>query len=464
MSRLTQLRLSCPDAVKHRIEQAQAAQFYVVQELGPMAFVLREEAGGRSSARRFKVCLGSSQTCSCPTHLVENDLCVHLLWVMIKMFQVPLGSEILYQTSLVEREIAEILQWRKVKPKAEVDLLKRESSTEKLEDLPPGHVPVRPIEPGDVCPICMEELSASGYPMTHCKTGCGNSLHVKCLKILLEHQTKSMGLDRLKCPLCRNDFGAVDDLKKEFASIVQAHHKASKHYGMSCSECGVNPIEGKCHRCATCKAYSVLMYLCDPCFTKGVHSDHSFRHKTNRNSKWFPSIRSDAPSSSAAATRDESVIDSITELDCDEIRSSSLANLDADSVNQHQPVPLHVIATFPTRIYRRASPRKRTSTSSTAPTAPHPSCTVCATQITHGTILRTLPCSHYFHQPCVDRWLLTNQPTCPTCHASVLLKDGASAPSTANGTFTGFTGDEELTLLKASMEAARRKARRRGSA
>ena len=43
--------------------------------------------------------------------------------------------------------------------------------------------------------------------MIACRYGCGNSVHVKCMKIWAEHQ-RSTGETIVKCPLCRVDFGS----------------------------------------------------------------------------------------------------------------------------------------------------------------------------------------------------------------------------------------------------------------
>lgn len=45
--------------------------------------------------------------------------------------------------------------------------------------------------------------------------GCGNNVHVKCMKIWLEHQV-STGEKMVKCPLCRETFGTPEQLKQEF--------------------------------------------------------------------------------------------------------------------------------------------------------------------------------------------------------------------------------------------------------
>ena len=42
--------------------------------------------------------------------------------------------------------------------------------------------------------------------------GCGNSVHIKCMKIWAEHQ-KSSGETIIKCPLCRVDFGSFEVTK-----------------------------------------------------------------------------------------------------------------------------------------------------------------------------------------------------------------------------------------------------------
>eukprot|EP01059_Diplonema_ambulator_P004255 TRINITY_DN1395_c0_g1_i4.p1 TRINITY_DN1395_c0_g1~~TRINITY_DN1395_c0_g1_i4.p1 ORF type:complete len:172 (+),score=9.83 TRINITY_DN1395_c0_g1_i4:43-558(+) len=44
------------------------------------------------------------------------------------------------------------------------------------------------------------------------------------------------------------------------------------------------------------------------------------------------------------------------------------------------------------------------------------SCTICLDSFEDGRQLRTLPCLHFFHPGCVDRWLKDNA-RCPTCRA-----------------------------------------------
>jgi E3 ubiquitin-protein ligase ZSWIM2 len=50
--------------------------------------------------------------------------------------------------------------------------------------------------------------------MTIHAAGCGNSIHIKCMKVYAEHQ-KSTGDTTIKCPFCREDFGPIELLKQE---------------------------------------------------------------------------------------------------------------------------------------------------------------------------------------------------------------------------------------------------------
>ena len=46
----------------------------------------------------------------------------------------------------------------------------------------------------------------------YCRYGCGNNVHVKCMKVWAEHQ-RSTGENIIKCPLCRVDFGSFQVCK-----------------------------------------------------------------------------------------------------------------------------------------------------------------------------------------------------------------------------------------------------------
>ncbi|TPX67512.1 hypothetical protein SpCBS45565_g03725 [Spizellomyces sp. 'palustris'] len=432
MSRSAPFRRICPEIVQKRIENARELQFFVVQELGPMAFIIKEPNGpppspdsvaANRTGRKFKVGLGSLQTCTCSSFMKDGELCAHTLWVMLKVFGVPQDSDILYQQSLVEREIAELMRYRNHRRPT----LPPPESSPKIssESFSEDGIPPRPVQENDICPICQEELLSSSSSLTYCKTSCGNHMHVKCVRVLMEHQSKSMGLDTVKCPLCRKDLGTVEELKTQLSAEEKgdrqkrkdkarksALHKASSmslRLGTSCQECGCLSIVGKCHRCTVCQSY----HLCDKCFTSGAHSDHTFTHRSRPNSPSRLSPRRVAP------TFPQAVLEDMQTRELGDADYEALLALDSPGVNQGD-IPLHVVSGFPTE---RAVGKNWVGDS----------CKVCMQKIQTGEVVRKIPCSHGFHRNCIDRWLLQCRTTCPTCGLAAYSSITADSNSTDVG-------------------------------
>jgi len=49
------------------------------------------------------------------------------------------------------------------------------------------------------------------------------------------------------------------------------------------------------------------------------------------------------------------------------------------------------------------------------------SCRVCMEDFKNEELLRTLPCLHFFHKECIDKWLFQNR-TCPVCKFDIMQK------------------------------------------
>ncbi len=86
------------------IDRVSSVRFFLVREIGPTQFVIKDETGSR-----FKISIGSIQKCACNN---KNELCLHLLYVMLKLLRVPADSPLLIQRSLTDSEIGQILRSR----------------------------------------------------------------------------------------------------------------------------------------------------------------------------------------------------------------------------------------------------------------------------------------------------------------------------------------------------------------
>lgn len=67
--------------------------------------------------------------------------------------------------------------------------------------------------------------------------------------------------------------------------------------------------------------------------------------------------------------------------------------LTLDQKTPQGSIPLHIINTFPT--FKFKSDRNLCK-----------DCKICATKFKNDDVIRKIPCGDFFHQKCIDRWLL----------------------------------------------------------
>ncbi|KAJ4457970.1 putative E3 ubiquitin-protein ligase Zswim2 [Paratrimastix pyriformis] len=193
------------------LESVQNAHLFLVQTPGPTAFVLRDEDG-----RKYRVLIGSLQTCSC--NQKRGSVCIHLLFTMIRIMHIPATNPIVWQVALTDNEVDQVLRGAFAQREA------RRTTAPRVDTSAPGGHPIvpvcitpiisitrgkihppfhsaqpRPVEPGDICAICQEEITPK-QPLSHCRFSCGNNIHTKCLLIWSQHN-RSIG-EKVTCPGC----------------------------------------------------------------------------------------------------------------------------------------------------------------------------------------------------------------------------------------------------------------------
>lgn len=255
MSRRFPYRLKAPDGFNELLENIQNLHFFIVQENGPTCFIIKEEGSGK----KYKVTIGDVQTCSCHA----KDICCHILFVMIKVLRVPQDNPLIWQLSLVDSEVQQILQGRFRRVVESHPPARRTVKTDDKSDdnKSSNEVARKPIEDDEPCPICQEDMKDDINATTWCKISCGNSMHIKCMIVWAEHRI-SLG-ENVTCPLCRADWGP--NALRELKSIKTVNKKKKKNegnynmYNIMCNGCHINPIFNSLFKCLFCNVFYIYI-------------------------------------------------------------------------------------------------------------------------------------------------------------------------------------------------------------
>ncbi|KAM8904746.1 E3 ubiquitin-protein ligase ZSWIM2 isoform 2-T3 [Spinachia spinachia] len=297
MFRNTSRRNAASEAVSLHQDQALNTTMFLLKSLGPTGFLLREDG----ELGVVKVSLGDPHVCTCPAFTREQEPCKHICWVLLRRFRLPREHEYSFQRGLVDRQILEVLHGL------------HRTKDQRTEDGPAapgtrrqaaGSVCRKAIRAEDVCPICQEALLEKRQPVSHCRrvrgrvaeqsprgivhpltanayvsaphrSGCGNNVHVSCMKVWADHQRPSGSGDAVTCPLCRGDFSSLELLREQVRNAAKLftaseREKPDRHLGVRCQSCRLCPVTGRCFKCTVCSFF----YLCEGCSKEGGHPQH----------------------------------------------------------------------------------------------------------------------------------------------------------------------------------------------
>ncbi|EFJ52902.1 hypothetical protein VOLCADRAFT_86362 [Volvox carteri f. nagariensis] len=169
--------------------------------------------------------VGANGTC--------KELCMHTVFVMVKVLRVPVSNPLLWQLSLSDRELEEVLRCGTQPERPPQEAAKAKPAAEKT---PAGQVKRRDVDEEEPCPICYEDMLGQDLDnLVWCRFGCGRNVHGKCMGVWMEHQVQSLGKE-LTCPLCRSEWGEFKWRPPPPKRKAREERK-DVHYGTHCGAC-----------------------------------------------------------------------------------------------------------------------------------------------------------------------------------------------------------------------------------
>ena len=160
-NRLARFRATPPKATKERIARVLSQRFFCVarEKTSPLSETFHTLG---STGNVYTVEIRNKSRCNCPD---RDDLCKHILFVLLKILKIPPTSPLVWQAALLDQELAVIFenapQTAQDRVSAQLSLAYRQatgtaapSSSTTVE-----HVDKRiPTGDDDSCPICCQSL------------------------------------------------------------------------------------------------------------------------------------------------------------------------------------------------------------------------------------------------------------------------------------------------------------------
>ena len=178
------------EIVRERVELIQSGNLrFIIDPRGVTKFVVKE----MGSKERFTVSIGERHMCTCKE---KDDLCIHILYILIKYFGIPVDNPMLIKQPLSEHDVNLIIDGkvRAAAPRKPQPTYKTKSGKTKVKRLP--------ITEEDVCPICYDSLcDCDKSKIAWCRCGCGGNFHRKCVKEWID--SRRMYGEEPTCPICR---------------------------------------------------------------------------------------------------------------------------------------------------------------------------------------------------------------------------------------------------------------------
>ncbi|XP_044301899.1 mitogen-activated protein kinase kinase kinase 1 isoform X3 [Varanus komodoensis] len=211
-----------PEETNRRVNKVMRARLYLLQQIGPNSFLI----GGDSPDNKYRVFIGP-QTCSCG----RGTFCIHLLFVMLRVFQLESSDPMLWRKTLKNFEVESLFQKYHSRRSSRIKAPSRNTIQKFVSRMSNSHTLSSSStstsssensikdEEEQMCPICLLGM-LDEESLTVCEDGCRNKLHHHCMSIWAEECRRNR--EPLICPLCRSKWRSNDFYGHELPSPVDS--------------------------------------------------------------------------------------------------------------------------------------------------------------------------------------------------------------------------------------------------
>ncbi|XP_060047314.1 mitogen-activated protein kinase kinase kinase 1 isoform X2 [Erinaceus europaeus] len=211
-----------PEETSRRVNKVMRARLYLLQQIGPNSFLI----GGDSPDNKYRVFIGP-QNCSCG----RGTFCIHLLFVMLRVFQLEPSDPMLWRKTLKNFEVESLFQKYHSRRSSRIKAPSRNTIQKFVSRMSNSHTLSSPStsasssensikdEEEQMCPICLLGM-LDEESLTVCEDGCRNKLHHHCMSIWAEECRRNR--EPLICPLCRSKWRSHDFYSHELSSPVDS--------------------------------------------------------------------------------------------------------------------------------------------------------------------------------------------------------------------------------------------------
>ncbi|KAL4076942.1 hypothetical protein V8B97DRAFT_1355794 [Scleroderma yunnanense] len=236
------MKKKCPQSILERVDRVMSQRFFMINRRREPNKLREEFSVLGSTGNVYTVMIDKIPSCNCPDASKGNH-CKHILFIFLKVLQVPQTSHVWYQKALLTSELADIFAAAPPAPNSVASQRVREAyarATEKTasqcsaetmssnEQSSSAKGPRRQPTQEDDCPICYECMhGAADTTLVWCET-CGNAVHKQCFA-----EWAKSSPHNLTCVFCRSswiDPSVSKGKGKAYAGNTGARARSSEGY------------------------------------------------------------------------------------------------------------------------------------------------------------------------------------------------------------------------------------------